>query len=467
MTNRTFFGGKKPSNFYMNKKQVKKMYFNDQLIYQFMNMEVNQHLVSVNSNMGDVLLDIKEYIELTNISFRDVTWKLKNTEGTLGTLDNEGILSIPFQTIAVGKVTATYGDISATVTVQAVRAAIVCTNLTLNTTSISMDMSNEINRNIIATVTPSNTTDEIIWKSSSTSVVTVDSSGRITAKSPGTATITATCGDKKASCEVTIVASCTSVTLSKSSYTLDVGGTDSVTFTPSIVPSNTTDSITWKSSSTSVVAVTGTSGGKKGTIAAKSPGTAVVTVTCGSKSAQITITVNSSCTSITLNPTSINLYVGDSQTVPETVTPRDTTDHVTWKSNAPAVATVNSEGTITAKSPGTAIITATCGSKSATCNVTVIAVPSTGIKLSESTITLRPGASKQITVSLLPSNTTDDISKMVINSSNSQHVAYATSKVDSRTMTVTITLIGDEPGAINFIYGSYNISCHVLVTTQQ
>ena len=464
MTNRTFFGGKKPSKFYMNKKQVKKMYFDDQLIYQFMNMEVIQHLVSVNSNMGDTILNMKEYIKLTNVSFENVTWTLKNTEGTLGSINNEGMLSIPFQTIAVGKVTATCGDISATITVQAVRAAIVCTNLTLNTTSISMDMSNEINRNIIANVTPSNTTDEIIWRSSSTSVVTVDSLGCITAKAPGTATITATCGDKKASCEVTIVASCTSITLSKSAYTLDINGTDSVTFTPSIVPSDTTDSITWKSSSTSVVSVSATSGGKKGTIFAKSPGTAVVTVTCGSKSAQITITVTNSCTGIELDG-SFSLNAGEGRSIGHVVYPSNCTDTVTWKSSNNSIATVTDYGYVKAISPGTATITATCGSKSDSCDVTVIAVPSTGIQLSESEISLRPGASKQITVSLLPSNTTDDISKMVINSSNATHVAYATSKVDSRTMSVTITLIGNEPGAINFIYGSYNIACQVLITT--
>ena len=464
MTNRTFFGGKKPSNFYMNKKQVEKMYFNDQLIYQLTGIEVSQHLISVNTNSGKIILDMKEYFKLTsNMSFANVTWSLKDIEGELGSINSMGILTIPYQTIAVGEVTVTHGNMSATITVQAVRAAIVCTDLTLNTNSISMDMSNEINRNIIANVTPSNTTDEIFWKSSSTSVVTVDTKGCITAKSPGTATITATCGDKIASCQVTIVASCKDITLSKSAYTLDIGGTSSVTFTPAITPSNTTDSITWKSSSTSVVSVTATSGGKKGTIFAKSPGTAVVTVTCGSKSAQINITVTNSCTGIELDG-SFSLNAGEGRSIGHVVYPSNCTDTVTWKSSNNSIVTVTDYGYVKAISPGTATITATCGSKSDSCDVTVIAVPSIGIQLSESEISLRPGASKQITVSLLPSNTTDDISKMVVNSSNSKHVPYATSKVDSRTMNVTITLIGNEPGVINFIYGSYNISCHVLIT---
>lgn len=55
-----------------------------------------------------------------------------------------------------------------------------------------------------------------------------------------------------------------------------------------------------------------------------------------------------------------------------TVTPADSTDTVVWSSDKPAVATVDpATGKVTAVAPGEAIITATAGTKTATCKVTV------------------------------------------------------------------------------------------------
>lgn len=76
------------------------------------------------------------------------------------------------------------------------------------------------------------------------------------------------------------------------------------------------------------------------------------------------------CTSITLNTNTLELTSTDSQTLTATVEPTDTTDTITWKSDDDTIATVN-EGVVTPINNGTCIITATCGSQSATCNVTV------------------------------------------------------------------------------------------------
>ena len=56
---------------------------------------------------------------------------------------------------------------------------------------------------LIATVTPADTTDALIWSSSNTNVVTV-SDGVITAVGIGEATITATCGGYSATCTVAV-----------------------------------------------------------------------------------------------------------------------------------------------------------------------------------------------------------------------------------------------------------------------
>ena len=84
-------------------------------------------------------------------------------------------------------------------------------------------------------------------------------------------------------------------------------------------------------------------------------------------------------TGISLNKSELTLTVGNSDTsLTATVTPADSTDTVVWSTNKPAVATVDSAtGQVTAVAPGEAIITATAGTKTATCTVKVQAAPCT------------------------------------------------------------------------------------------
>ena len=89
---------------------------------------------------------------------------------------------------------------------------------------------------------------------------------------------------------------------------------------------------------------------------------ATVTITAAQKPA----------TGITLNKSELTLTAGDSDTLTATVTPEGSTDTVVWSSSKTDVATVDSAtGKVTAVAPGEAIITATAGTKTATCKVTV------------------------------------------------------------------------------------------------
>lgn len=77
-------------------------------------------------------------------------------------------------------------------------------------------------------------------------------------------------------------------------------------------------------------------------------------------------------TGITLNKSELTLTAGEDETLTATVTPADSTDTVVWSSDKPEVATVDpATGKVTAVAPGEAIITATAGTKTATCKVTV------------------------------------------------------------------------------------------------
>ena len=89
--------------------------------------------------------------------------------------------------------------------------------------------------------------------------------------------------------------------------------------------------------------------------------------------AETKVTVTTKVDAVTLSQNEGTLNVGKSVTLTATVTPEeiaaDTT--VTWSSSDEAVATVDSNGKVTAVAAGNATITATVGEKSATCDITV------------------------------------------------------------------------------------------------
>ena len=77
------------------------------------------------------------------------------------------------------------------------------TSVSLNKTSLALEIGRTYT--LIKTVSPSNAVTSYTWRSSNTSVATVDSNGKVTAKKAGTATITVkTSNGKTATCKVTV-----------------------------------------------------------------------------------------------------------------------------------------------------------------------------------------------------------------------------------------------------------------------
>ena len=167
------------------------------------------------------------------------------------------------------------------------------TEVKLDKTSLTLNVGDE--ETLIPTITPDNATDKsVTWESSAPSVadvaVNADGSATVTAVSAGTATITVTTedGDKTATCTVTVTVPVTGVTLNKTSTSLYVGDTETLTAT--VEPSDATNkNVTWESSNTSVAAVDAT-----GKVTAIGAGTATITVTTedGAKTATCTVTVS-------------------------------------------------------------------------------------------------------------------------------------------------------------------------------
>ena len=248
------------------------------------------------------------------------------------------------------------------------------TGVSLNKTSATINNGETLQ--LTATVSPNNATNKAVtWSSSNTNVATVSSSGLVTAKSRGTATITATTTDGSnlsASCSVTVTQLATGISLNRTSATIINGETLQLTATVS--PSNVNNSaVTWSSSDTSVATVS-----SGGLVTALKPGTASITATTqdGSNlSATCQLTVQKQlATSITLSQNSLEIGNGATATLVATVLPENTTDkRVMWTSSNTAIASV-AAGVVQGNSMGECIITATTldGSNlTATCHVVV------------------------------------------------------------------------------------------------
>ena len=99
-------------------------------------------------------------------------------------------------------VTFNYDPNGAAVTIAA--APKPATGITLNKSELTLTAGNS-DTSLTATVTPSDSTDTVVWSTNKPAVATVDSAtGKVTAVAPGEAIITAKAGTKSATCTVTV-----------------------------------------------------------------------------------------------------------------------------------------------------------------------------------------------------------------------------------------------------------------------
>lgn len=111
---------------------------------------------------------------------------------------------------------------------------------------------------------------------------------------------------------------------------------------------------------------------------------------------------------ITVSPTSHTMHVGDKTTLTATVWPSSSgTGGLAWTSSNSSVATVDSDGKVTAVGLGTAQITASHSGQSASCTITVTPIEVTSITLDRTTLNLGVAKTKTLVATIMPSNATD------------------------------------------------------------
>ena len=329
---------------------------------------------------------------------KTITWTSSNTD--VATISSEGIVTAKGAGTTIITATTNNGKTAkCTITVEQPVTAIALSDAT---TSLWVGKT----KTLTATVTPTTSSNTAVnWSSSNKNVATVSSKGVITAKGKGTCTITCTAADgygTKSTCEVTVKQQVTEIALSEITASLWVGDTKTIkaTATPTIA-SNT--NVSWSSSDEKVATVS-----SKGVITAKGKGTCTITCTAadgyGTKST-CEVTVKQQVTEIAINETTVSLWVGDTKTITATASPTTASNtSINWTSSDENVATVSSEGVITANGEGTCIITCTAsdgyGTKS-TCEIT-IKQQVTEIALSETKTSLWVGDTKTITATASP-----------------------------------------------------------------
>lgn len=206
------------------------------------------------------------------------------------------------------------------------------------------------------------------WTSSSKSIASVNSYGKVTAKKAGTATITAKVKNGEASCKVTVKKA--KITLSKTSISIERGESFSLSATTS-----NNSSVTWKSSRKSIATIDDC-----GKITGIKPGETIITATAdGNKS---TCKVKVKHPSVKICKKKVTLYRGENVKLKAEVS---SGVEPTWKSNKKSVATINPDGTIIAIKNGTATITAKVDGVVATCDV-IVKKPDINLSADELTI---------------------------------------------------------------------------------
>jgi uncharacterized protein YjdB len=422
-------------------------------------------------------------------------------------------------------ITATCNGKTATCAVTVAATSIPLTAIALNkaTTSIFVGRPDTLTTDTLTpetltvTYTPANTTDSktVVWTTSDATKATV-ANGVVTAVALGTATITATCNGKTATCAVTVAqVNSSDLQVTRIAYTdagalptlyyrlqavfnydfaaawssiiTDKAVTDYIKINgtklsdliaeaaaagkPMIVQ---TDSRTTDSKKILDIYIPKTNAIFKNVISAVdgdvvefmegliSPTGNMIGSSVGNQflvrtsSTGFTITP---LTSIALNKATTSIVAGQTETLTATYNPTDTTDskETTWTSSDPTKATV-ANGVVTAVAAGTATITATCNEKTATCVVTVTAAttskPLTAIALNKATTSIVAGQTDILTVTYTPADTTD-----------SKTVVWTTSDATKATVANdVVTAVAAGTATITATCNGKTATCAVTVT---
>ena len=194
------------------------------------------------------------------------------------------------------------------------------------------------------------------------------------------------------------------INLSKKEIKLASGENETITAT---LTEGTTGKITWESSAPDIVKV------ENGKITAVGEsGTATITAKVEGTEYQATCTVKIIQKITTITAGNIEMNIGDTQKINVTTTPTEgLIEDLEYTSGSPEIATVGADGNVKGIAEGTAVITIRGKNSgvSTTCTIKVTPKVTKITKITASDLTLEPGKTGKLNVTIEPTNQTEGI----------------------------------------------------------
>ena len=361
--------------------------------FQSWTVEVTDSTPSTPVKVESVTIDQKDFsieeggsetltatVKPDNAEDKAVTWSSSNNN--VATFGPNGLLEA--KKAGKTEITATAGGVtSAPITVEVTAKA----DPTIELDSKSLSLIPGESSTLTATV-KNGSADDIKWETSNKNIEVKGSGSSVTvkasdtAKAGDTATITASIGSVKATCDVTVTNDPTvviGISISPRDMSIPVNGT--VTLTANVTPATASNkTVTWSASPSANVTLTpsGKDYSECTVVAKNTAGSVIITATTSNGlSDRITLQVTNTTipvTGVTLQPSTASIPINGTVKLTATVAPSNATNKkVIWSSSDTKVATVDGNGNVVGKAKGTATITVTTedGSKTAKCTVNV------------------------------------------------------------------------------------------------
>ena len=270
------------------------------------------------------------------------------------------------------------------------------------------------NTTISAKDSNNNSIEGVSFKSDHPEIVSVENT-TLTAKKVGTAVITATVTDEDettprtlGSVTITVQSGVSAIT-ADTSVEIDVDSLATASLSVKLTGAASGDVLAVQSSDTTVVTVPASVDASTGscsvTLTAVKTGTAAVTLSCGTATAQVAVTVKATKDhTVTFEKQKLTVQKGETAVNPVTKAPA-AGDKLTYASSSTAVATVDaSTGTVTGVAAGTATITATVKNASdvivGTASYTVEVADAYKIELSAAPSSLTAGSASTVSATV-------------------------------------------------------------------
>lgn len=280
-------------------------------------------------------------------------------------------------------------------------------------------------------------TSQVAWKASDSTIATVAANGLVSAIKSGSVTLTATMDGVSGTFAVTVgQATLASIAVSGASLSPTAGTTEQLSAEGTYSDASTqalTSQVTWQSSDNTVATVN-----SAGLLSAVNAGPVTITATISTVSGTLDLTVvpvgggsgnPPTLASISISPSVFTIASAQTkqlaaQGVYSDGTTQDVTAQVTWTSNAANFVSVGATGLATGVSPGTATITATLGSISASATGTVNPITLNTITVTPATASIAIGQTQAFTANgIFSDGSSTDMTDSVTWSSNASNLA--------------------------------------------